>query len=388
MNSVGDVGSLSYNRTFSRKDFQGTRYEGSYSRPFRPDYTLALFPAKYTKGRHNGEEEALQDGAVQYVHFDAKYRITDLTSIVGHKHETEDELNQELADDKADAIVNTYRRGDLLKMHTYNDAIRRTSGSYILYPGSGHYSGSSNAAFHLYDEILPGVGAFAIKPGILQQSETELRKFILQVIDYQNESGFRLNRMRYYEEMVYREPAIQKGRNQSGRKHKSPVSDTAAPAKAKRKKLCVIGYIRADKPEDYYFFLRDHGLLEPGREFLFYYYAIKGNFVYTHHKDIAKAKYFRFYRNAIDKTGTYDLESLIGTIRSHQLVSRETLEEMLEQEGQTDAGAHHADFYYVFRVHVLPKSVPFEQIKRSAVNSVNGNDSFSPHSPKVIFING
>lgn len=34
---------LYYNRTFSRKEFKTTLYEGSYSRPFRPDYTIAIF---------------------------------------------------------------------------------------------------------------------------------------------------------------------------------------------------------------------------------------------------------------------------------------------------------------------------------------------------------
>lgn len=38
---------LYYNRTFVPTDFRTTKYEGSYSRPFRPDYTLAIFPCRY-----------------------------------------------------------------------------------------------------------------------------------------------------------------------------------------------------------------------------------------------------------------------------------------------------------------------------------------------------
>jgi len=68
---------LYYNRTFSKNDFASTRYEGSYSRPFRPDYTIAVFPEYYT------EKAAVADGTVSYIHFDAKYRITDLTAFIG-----------------------------------------------------------------------------------------------------------------------------------------------------------------------------------------------------------------------------------------------------------------------------------------------------------------
>lgn len=39
---------LYYNRTFSHKNFEKSKYEGSYSRPFRPDYTIAIFPKKYS----------------------------------------------------------------------------------------------------------------------------------------------------------------------------------------------------------------------------------------------------------------------------------------------------------------------------------------------------
>ena len=69
---------LYYNRTFSSMEFRTTKYEGSYSRPFRPDYTMAIFPLSFTKGQYNGEEEAIVAGAVSYIHFDAKYRISDL----------------------------------------------------------------------------------------------------------------------------------------------------------------------------------------------------------------------------------------------------------------------------------------------------------------------
>ena len=36
------------------------------------------------------------------------------------------------------------------------------------------------------------------------------------------------------------------------------------------------------------------GLLSKGKTFVFYYYAIKGESVYSHHEDIGKAKCIRF----------------------------------------------------------------------------------------------
>lgn len=155
---------LYYNRTFSPRDFQTTRYEGSYSRPFRPDYTLAIFPSVYVN-----ESAAIRDGAVVFVHFDAKYRITDLTGLVGKDVISDEDERAELDEEKAGATTNTYKRGDLLKMHTYNDAIRRTIGSYVLYPGSGETG--EKGQFRLFEEILPGVGAFCIKPSISRTAE-------------------------------------------------------------------------------------------------------------------------------------------------------------------------------------------------------------------------
>jgi predicted component of viral defense system (DUF524 family) len=53
--------------------------------------------------------------------------------------------------EKAENRKGIYKNADLLKMHAYKDAIRRTGGAYVLYPGdksinqeriSRNYSGS------------------------------------------------------------------------------------------------------------------------------------------------------------------------------------------------------------------------------------------------------
>lgn len=365
---------LYYNRIFSKTEFHTTRYEGSYSRPFRPDYTIAIYPNIYAKGRYNGEEEAIKNGSVSYIHFDAKYRITDLTTLIGKNADSLDE--EELIDEKIGSVINTYKRGDLLKMHTYNDAIRRTIGSYVLYPGAEDSSKKNCTSFSLYDEILPGVGAFAIRPSIDAAGENELKDFITALIKAKEADHSRLNRMKYYTEMVLREPSL------------APVHEQANEFCEQNNKLgemCVMGYIRADSSDDYYFHLKENKLLEKDGEFLFYFYAIKGTNVYSHHKDVFKATDFRFYKNQIRKTNSYELEPVFCKILSNELVSKSELVERLKCQGyNTDEAKHHADFYYVLRVKVVDENYPCEERKISDINAQNGNDTFSPHSPKVV----
>lgn len=365
---------LYYNRTFSPTDFKRTKYEGSYSRCFRPDYTIAIFPSKYYASSDNGERKALEAGDVSYIHFDAKYRISDITSIFSNQKTSNDEILQELEEEKIEEVTNTYKHADLLKMHTYNDAIRRTIGSYVLYPGESNLSDRKDTTFKLYDEILPGVGAFAIKPSISCLSENKLEEFILDVITENNKNYSRLNRLNYYTEIVLQEPSVNNDSHNNSNERLS-------------KKLCIIGYIRADNPKDYYFSLKKNNLLNKGKEFYFYYYAIKGDTVYSHHKDIAKAGLFRFYKNNINDSGTYELESILCEVESSDLMSKETLVKKLNKQGySTSIENHHADFYYVMRLKVIDNSLPFESKSMKDINHINGNDSFSPHSPKVIII--
>lgn len=363
---------LYYNRTFSKKEFKTTRYEGSYSRPFRPDYTLAVFPISFSKGRYNGEEEAVAEGAVSYIHFDAKYRITDLTSLIGSKELDQDD--EEITEDKIGSVINTYKCGDLLKMHTYNDAIRRTLGSYVLYPGEYGEKSTGNETFKLYDEILPGVGAFSIKPSIGVQGENELKSFIVSILKSREAGNSRLNRLKYYTEMILSEPSIFR------RQKVKQSADTI-----KKGDEYVIGYVRGGSENDYYYFLKENGRLQNGAEFLFYFYAIKGRDVYSHHKDIFRTKYFRFYKNNISETNSYQLEPVLCKIDSNELISKAELVTPLCKYGyKTSEEKHHADFYYVLKVTVENEAFSKDEIRISEVNSQNGNDTFSPHSPKVL----
>ncbi len=63
-------------------------------------------------------------------------------------------------------------------MHAYKDAIRRTAGAYVLYPGDSDYRRSG---FH---ELIPGLGAFRIKPSGNDDGSKELKKFLNDVLDH------------------------------------------------------------------------------------------------------------------------------------------------------------------------------------------------------------
>lgn len=364
---LGTRVNLYYNRTFPRKEFSSAEYSGSYSRPFRPDYTLEVYPSEYIS-----PAEAVREGNVSYIHFDAKYRINDLKSFVGSDESemTDDQIERELEEEKKESITNTYKRGDLLKMHTYNDAIRRSVGSYVLYPGDFNSSLIKN--YRLFEEILPGVGAFAIKPSIQSESENKLKDFIKEIIETRSKKYSRLNRILAYSNSILNEPAISNlDKRASGKDYDN---------KDIHNDLCAIGYINPA----YYRMLISSGLLSLGKKFVYYYYAIKGESVYLHHEDIGKAYYFRFYQNNVSENGIYLIEPYVGIIRTRQLVSKSHLNEILKSYKCIDNEERFADFYCVLVVEIVNCTMPEIRCKADDLNRVNGNDTFSPYSPKVV----
>ena len=356
---------LYYNRTFSHKNFEKSKYEGSYSRPFRPDYTVAIYPKTYAD-----EDKAVEDGAVSYIHFDAKYRLEDLSQFI-NKEESDAEINKEISEEKGESVMNTYRCGDLLKMHTYNDAIRRTVGSYVLYPGTDNKDGKR---FSVYEEILPGVGAFAILPGNmngieLNAGEKAVQEFIKEIVEFNANPASRNARTDYFDRMIAESPSDERG-----------IASTNSC-------LTMIGFVR----ESYYEYLKEKKIIPTssndidciGKEFYFYYHAIKNGNVYTLHKETMKAKYLRLtltdYNNTKIKQGKKfeNLESWRAEIISTELVSRFQLQELLSDYSDNDK--FQADFYYVAKVRI--KDLYDGGI---IAISTDENEIISPYSPKIV----
>lgn len=178
---------LEYERSFGSTK-EATR-SGSYTRKFRPDYTLSIYPAD-----HPDESAAEKAGKVAYLHLDAKYRAEDIASVFGKADFSDDDIANEKLESKAER---TYRRGDLLKMHTYNDALRHSIGSYVLYPGTKVEEAEKLPKFH---EIAPGVGAMVMKPGNTQCLES-ISDFFADILQHQSDL---FSQYRYLADSSYR----------------------------------------------------------------------------------------------------------------------------------------------------------------------------------------
>ena len=71
-------------------------------------------------------------------------------------------------------------------------------------------------------------------------------------------------------------------------------------------------------------------------------------------------------------------------MRRHELISKAELVARLEMQGfKTDEGKHHADFYYVLKVKVVDDACDLKEMEVSRISMQNGNDAYSPHSPKI-----
>ncbi|MCH8487163.1 MAG: DUF2357 domain-containing protein [Candidatus Cyclonatronum sp.] len=159
---------FSYNRTYGGnpqvKNYPGA---GSWTTAMRPDYSLTVWPAGISEAK--AEEEEL----IVHIHFDAKYKVENLADYLKARAEADPEtLNEE----KTDERKGRHKNADLLKMHAYKDAIRRTGGAYVLYPGEIPVK---RQGFH---EIIPGLGAFPVKPSKDETGIGELRVFVEEVI--------------------------------------------------------------------------------------------------------------------------------------------------------------------------------------------------------------
>ncbi|MFC2123130.1 nuclease domain-containing protein, partial [Bacteroidota bacterium] len=151
----------------------------------RPDYTLSIWPVGFTA------EEAEKQEIIVHIHFDAKYRVSSIREIMGG-----DDINPD--EEKEEELRGTYKRADLLKMHAYKDAIRRTGGAYVLYPGSDRTDPMKG--FH---EIIPGLGAFSIRPSATDDGTLQLKEFIQMVIAHLMDRASQYDRMSYHKYKIH-----------------------------------------------------------------------------------------------------------------------------------------------------------------------------------------
>jgi predicted component of viral defense system (DUF524 family) len=156
-----------FNRTFRA----GSQGSPSWTREMKPDCSIRIGPAPGSVG---GFEEI-------WVHFDAKYRIERVVDAFGAPGTSEIDIEEEAEEQDAQEPSGQAKRADLLKMHAYRDAIRRSAGAYVIFPGR-----ENPEEFREYAEVLPGLGAFPLRPtGSGQVVGVELlRRFLDDILTH------------------------------------------------------------------------------------------------------------------------------------------------------------------------------------------------------------
>ncbi|RUM36181.1 MAG: hypothetical protein DSY50_03015 [Desulfobulbus sp.] len=131
-------------------------------------------------------------------------------------------------------------------MHAYKDAIRRTAGAYVLYPGTETFSCTG---FH---EIIPGLGAFPVSPSNGGNGLGHLRNFILEVVDHV------ANRASQREELSFYAYAIHKEKPKGTELHEMiPEMRNGFRAEPPVQTTVLVGYY---KSEQQYEWICDKGL--------------------------------------------------------------------------------------------------------------------------------
>ena len=191
---------LFFNRRFTAAGGPDT----SWTEQMRPDCSLMVRPAAV-------HPDVTSEELAVWLHFDAKYRVRARTS-------TEEHTRQ--------------RRDDMLKMHAYRDAIRRSAGAYVLYPGT------ADVQFVEHHEILPGLGAFVLRPQRNGANGADaLEQFVRDVLDHVADSASQHERSRYWQARIYRyRPTAER-----------PDRRLPALARPPADAMVLLGYVRDDE---------------------------------------------------------------------------------------------------------------------------------------------
>lgn len=200
---------FSYNRTFTHSALGES---GSWTKSMKPDFTITFWPDGFS------EAEAENLDLATHIHFDAKYKIEYIDEVAA--------ATGRLGPPLDGGVI--YTRVDLLKMHSYRDAIRRSGGAFILYPGTGQQSGKHY--WRKFHELLPGVGAFVVRP--LVDGEADgidiLKAFLEEVGDQLAGRCSQYERLRYFRNKALGDVA-------KSRKRPSRVADVVRAANARPK---------------------------------------------------------------------------------------------------------------------------------------------------------
>lgn len=214
---------LFFNRTFGAR----SGFDRSWTRPMRPDCSLFIKPT--------GEGSELAEPV--WLHFDAKYRVENLLEIMTPRG-IDEAQEQVIIDAQEQAeLAGNVKRDDLLKMHAYRDAIHRSAGAYVLYPGSERELRPE------YHEILPGLGAFALTPADSGDANGigKLKQFVLDIADHMALQVSQHERGRFWSKRVYEAPAAKYSATPAVRFLSKPPADARV----------LLGFVRGEAHRDW-----------------------------------------------------------------------------------------------------------------------------------------
>jgi len=116
-------------------------------------------------------------------------------------------------------------------MHAYRDAISRTGGAYVLYPGD------EPVQLARFNELLPGLGAFALRPlgdGVVG-GVADLQTFLSEVLMHVSRQASQHERERFWNARIYSAGASKPGHIGAVSFLDRPPADTEV----------LLGYVRS-----------------------------------------------------------------------------------------------------------------------------------------------
>ena len=182
--------SLTVTLYFNREFLVSALPDASWTRAMRPDCSVQIRADEHFS-------DVSSDELAIWLHFDAKYRVEYADRQFAAP--SMDQLDLAADEEEIERLARS-KREDLLKMHAYRDAIRRSAGAYVLYPGDHH-----QIPFTEHHEVLPSLGAFVLRPAEHETLGTsQLEQFLRDVLDHVADQATQHERSRFWRTVAYR----------------------------------------------------------------------------------------------------------------------------------------------------------------------------------------
>jgi uncharacterized protein len=182
--------SLTVTLYFNREFLVSALPDASWTRAMRPDCSVQIRADEHFS-------DVSSDELAIWLHFDAKYRVEYADRQFAAP--SRDQLDLAVDEEEIERLARS-KREDLLKMHAYRDAIRRSAGAYVLYPGDHH-----QIPFTEHHEVLPSLGAFVLRPAEHETLGTsQLEQFLRDVLDHVADQATQHERSRFWRTVAYR----------------------------------------------------------------------------------------------------------------------------------------------------------------------------------------